>query len=177
MPKNSTGSSRMSPAGIPLFYGADDSDTALAEVARADSSEFFTVGRFATTAPLTVVDLTEVPAVPSIFDPELGRLQGELTFLNALVKELREPVDTARSSLDYVPTQVFCEYFLRVFDGADIHGLAWMSAAAVGGGRCVALDVAHEDCVDVADGTAGRPQLELVAGSVTIHQRRTDEFR
>ena len=114
---------------------------------------------------MTVVDLTEVPAVPSIFDPELGRLQGELTFLNALVKELRRPVDTARSSLDYVPTQVFCEYFLRVFDRADIHGLAWMSAAAVGGGRCVALDVAHEDCVDVADGTAGRPQLELVAAA------------
>jgi hypothetical protein len=177
LPKDSMESSRMSPAGIPLFYGADDIETALAEVARVDSSEFFTVGEFATTAPMTIIDLTDVPAVPSIFDPKLGRWQGELRFLNALVNELREPVDMARSNLNYVPTQVFCEYFLRVFDEADIRGLAWKSAMAAGGGRCWALDVAHEDCVEVADSTAGRPQVELVAGSVTVHRRRADEFR
>ncbi len=177
LPKNSTSSSRMSPARIPLFYRADDTGTALAEVARADPSEFFTVGQFATAAPMAILNLTDVPAVPSIFDPELGRWWGQLRFLNDLEEELCQPVDTARSNLDYVPTQVFCEYFLRVFDQADIRGLAWKSAAAAGGGRCLALDVAHEDCVDLADGAAGRPQLELVAGSVTVHQRRTDEFR
>jgi len=177
VPKSSTGSTRMSPSGIPLFYGADDIDTALVEVASADSSEFFTAGQFVTTVPMTVVDLTSVPAVPSIFDPKLGRWERELIFLNDLVKELSQPIDTARSHLDYVPTQVFCEYFLRAFDEADISGLAWKSAAAASGGRCVALDVTHQDCVDVADGAADRPQLELVAGSITVHQRRTDEFR
>jgi HEPN/RES N-terminal domain 1/RES domain len=35
-PERATSQSRMSPAGIPLFYGADDIDTALAEVGRAD---------------------------------------------------------------------------------------------------------------------------------------------
>lgn len=175
LPANTTSSSRMSPPGIPLFYGADDLDTALAEVGRADSREFFTAGQFATTQPMTIVDLTNVPEVPSIFDPRLGGSRGELTFLNDLVTQLREPIDTARSNVDYVPTQVFCEYFLRVFDTADVRGLAWTSAAAAGHGRCLALDIAHEDCVDTA-GPAGRLQLRLVEGSVTVHQRHVGQL-
>lgn len=177
LPHNATSSTRMSPAGIPLFYGANDVDTALAEVARADAREFFTVGQFVTTKPMTVIDLTHVPPVPSIFDPALGGAQGKLGFLNELVNELRQPVDTARSNLDYVPTQVFCEYFLRVFDEADIRGLLWRSAAADGGGGCLALDVSNQDCVDVTDGTTDRLQLLLVPGTVATHRRRTDEFR
>ena len=163
LPKNATSSSRMSPAGIPLFYGADDTETALAEVARADDREFFTVGKFVTTEPMTVINLMQVPSVPSIFDPVLGDAQGKLRFLNELVDELRQPIDTARSNLDYVPTQVFCEYFLHVFDPAPdveadakakVRGLLWTSAAAAGGGGCVALDVPQEDCVAPDDGTA-----------------------
>ena len=204
LPKNTTSSSRMSPAGIPLFYGADDVETALAEVAHADDREFFTVGKFVTTEPVTVIDLTYVPPVPSIFDPVLGGAQGELSFLNELVDELRQPIDTARSNLDYVPTQVFCEYFLHVFDpggyflhvfspGKDaepradadsevktkskVRGLVWTSAAAAGGGGRLALDIPQEDCVNVADSSAGRLQLHLVPGSLNTYRRRTDEFR
>ena len=147
----------MSPAGIPLFYSADDVETALAEVARADDREFFTVGKFVTTEPITVIDLTHAPSVPSVFDPELGSYQGQLQFLNELVEELRKPIDTARSNLDYVPTQVFCEYFLHVFDPdanddddtaeprvdakAKVRGLVWTSSLARGGGGCLALNV------------------------------------
>jgi hypothetical protein len=109
-PQRATTATRMSPAGIPHFYGAENTDTALAEVSRTDTSEFFTVGQFRTTAPITVLDLTRVPPVPSIFDPELGQRQGEIEFLNDLVEELRQPVDEGRGIIDYVPTQVFCEY-------------------------------------------------------------------
>lgn len=114
-------------------------------------------------------------------------------FLNELVGELRKSIDTARSNLDYVPTQVFCEYFLHVFNPdadadeenaeagvkaqAKIRGLVWTSSVASGGSGCLALNVPQEDCVDVADGTAGRLQLYLVPGSTTVHRRRTDEFR
>jgi RES domain len=188
LPENATSSSRMSPAGIPLFYGASNVETALAEVAQADSREFFTVGKFVTTEPMTVIDLTHIPTVPSIFDPELGSRQGQLLFLNELVDELRKPIDTARINLDYVPTQVFCEYFLHVFtpeghadDGIDpnarTRGLAWTSAAAAGGGRCLALLIPQEDCVDTADMDDHRLRLHLVPGGTTVHRRRTDEFR
>jgi HEPN/RES N-terminal domain 1/RES domain len=175
LPDNATSSTRMSPAGIPLFYGADDVETALAEVSHSDPREFFTVGKFVTTEPVAIVDLTPVD-VPSIFDPKLGGYQGDVRFLNALIEELRKPIDTERIHLDYVPTQVFCEHFLRVFAEHDIRGLRWMSATAVGGG-CLALDVGQADCVDVPDDAVDRLQLHLVPGSVTIHQRRTDEFR
>jgi HEPN/RES N-terminal domain 1/RES domain len=192
--KNATNSSRMSPAGIPLFYGAGDIETALAEVARADDREFFTAGKFVTTEPVTVIDLTHVPPVPSIFDPVLGGAQGQLRFLNELVDELRQPIDTVRSNLDYVPTQVFCEYFLHVFNpdedavpGANtdpeadaktkVSGLMWTSAAAADGGDCLALHVPQEDCVDVPNSDPGRLQLHLEPRSVTTHRRRSDEFR
>jgi hypothetical protein len=95
----------MAPAGIPLFYSADDTDTALAEVAHADRREFFTIGKFATTKPVTVIDLTHVPDIPSIFDPEQGQWQGELIFLNDLVKELRAPVDLDFRGYAAVPSQ------------------------------------------------------------------------
>jgi len=176
LPDHATSSARMNPPGISLFYGADEVETALAEVGQAGTREFLTVGRFVTTQSTTVIDLTRVPPVPSIFDPELGACQGELHFLNGLVEELRQPIDPRRTNLDYVKTQVFFEYFLRVFEDADVRGLMWKSAAGTGGG-CVALDVAQEDCVDVADGTVDRLQLHLVPCGVTVHQRRTDGFR
>jgi HEPN/RES N-terminal domain 1/RES domain len=170
-PDKATGSSRMSPSGIPLFYGADEADTALAEVARADKSPYFTAAMFRTTAPIAVLDLTAIPVVPSIFDPERGGRWGEIGFLNDLVAELRKPVDLARSSLDYVPTQVFCEYFLRVFPDIEIRGLAWNSAATADGRRCLALDIPHEDCIDLGCDIVDRPQLELVEGTKSVHRR------
>ena len=134
-----------------------------------------------------------MPPVPSIFDPVLGGAQGQLRFLNELVDELRQPIDRARSNLDYVPTQVFCEYFFHVFNpdedavlGANtdpeadaktnVSGLMWASAAVAGGG-CLALHVPQEDCVDVPNRDAGLLQLHLEPGSVTTHRRRSDEFR
>jgi hypothetical protein len=175
-PENSTSSSRMSPAGIPLFYGADTIETALAEVARADNSEYFTSAQFRTTTDAAVVDLTDVPSVPSVFDSVRGARRREIVFLNALVAQLREPIDTARSQLDYVPTQVFCEYLLRVFDaGTPLRGIAWNSAVTEG--LCLALDVAHQDCIDNRDPGVVKLQLEIETGSITVHQRRSDEFR
>ena len=176
-PERSVSSTRMSPPGIPLFYGAEDINTALAEVSRADAREFFTVGQFCTTVPISVLDLARIPEVPSIFDPDLGQWQGEIAFLHDMVKELCRPVDDRTSSIDYVPTQVFCEYFLRVFDAADIRGLVWPSAATGEGARCYALEVPQEDCINPSDSTADRPQLKLVADSIAVYQRRTDELR
>ncbi len=175
--KNSISSSRMSPAGIPLFYCADDVGTALAEVGHADDREYFTVGRFVTTAPIEIINLVDVPEIPSIFDPTLGKWQGQIAFLNDLVAELSRPVETTRANLDYIPTQVFCEYFLRVFREGGIRGLTWKSAAASNCGQCFALDIPHADCVNDSDSGIGRPQLEFVKNSKTVHRRRTDEFR
>lgn len=176
LPERSVNASRMSPAGIPLFYAAEDVETALAEVARVDISEYFTSGRFVTTQAIDVVDLTAVPAVPSPFDPYLGGARSEIEFLHELVQELREPVDHQRGHLDYIPTQVFCEYMLHVFGGADVKGIAWSSVASTSGRLCFAVNIAHANCVD-DENSASEPQLRMVPGSLAVHQRRTNEFR
>ena len=56
---------RMSPAGIPMFYGSDDKQTTLAEM--PELPRFYAIGTFETVRPLRVLDLTHVRA-PSIFD-------------------------------------------------------------------------------------------------------------
>lgn len=176
VPERSMKSNRMSPAGISLFYGASDAETALTESARADSSDFFTIAQFKTTMETTVVDLTDIPEVPSIFHPTLGRRQGELKFLNALVAQLREPVAAADSVLDYIPTQVFTEYLIRVFDPpAKIRGLAWVSATGHAG-SCLALDVQQDKCVSNGSGNGGELELELVSDSKVTYSRRAGGF-
>ena len=58
-------SNRMSPAGIPMFYGCDDQDTALKETASGPG--FFAIGRFETLRNVTLLDLTKITSIPSIF--------------------------------------------------------------------------------------------------------------
>jgi hypothetical protein len=49
---------------------------------------------------MTVIDLTRVD-VPSRFDPKLGAYQGDVRFLDALIEELRQSIDTERIRLGY----------------------------------------------------------------------------
>jgi Zn ribbon nucleic-acid-binding protein len=60
---------RMSPAGIPLFYGAFDADTAVREAwaGPAPSRELVSVGRFTNSATLAVIDLAALPETRSRF--------------------------------------------------------------------------------------------------------------
>jgi hypothetical protein len=43
--------------------------------------------------------------------------------------------------------------------------------------RCLAPHVPHGDCVDVANPDPRQIQLQLVNGTLTVHQRRMDGFR
>lgn len=58
---------RMSPAGIPMFYGSDTEETALGEI---DQIGFATVADFRTLKEFQVLDLTQIPSIPS-FGPLL----------------------------------------------------------------------------------------------------------
>ena len=59
----------MNPAGIPYLYAALDKTTARREIGvmkRTNKSVFTAI--FALTRPLLVLDLTELPPLPSLFD-------------------------------------------------------------------------------------------------------------
>ncbi len=161
---------RMSPAGIPLFYGAEEMDTAIQEVSDG-TTQCVTAGRFQTSQPCTVVDFTALPEVPSMFDPELGADWRYLSFLHRFAAEVSKPIDPGDSNIDYVPTQILTEFFLRIFNSAGVDGILYDSAT-VPGTVCAALDVPNDRCVEQTTGwdSSGELRLGLVAGSITMQK-------
>ncbi len=110
-------SNRMSPAGIPMFYAALDEQTAIKETYQdTGAPAIATIAKFRTLKDLEVLDLTLLENVPSIFDSEREHKRQALIFLNAFVKEITIPiVKDGREHIEYVPTQVFTEYFRHVY--------------------------------------------------------------
>jgi hypothetical protein len=111
-------SSRMSPAGVPLFYGALDPATATAEAHEANpGAEAATIGTFRLLRPARVVDLSTPPKVRSLYDPERRHLRAGLIFLRHFVAEISKPfVRDDRIHIEYVPTQVVTEWLRTRFD-------------------------------------------------------------
>ncbi len=139
---------RMSPAGIPMFYGAESVDATMAEVSVRTEDRKAAAGRFVTSRPCKVVDLTKLPTVPSIFDAERRNNRARLIFLHRFANEISSPIEPGRDQIDYVPTQVMTEYLLRVHWGSnEVHGIRYPSAAYPGE-PCVVMDVTNENCLD-----------------------------
>jgi hypothetical protein len=166
-PARAAGANRMSAAGIPMFYGALESDTAVAEtVDPADAAQrLITVGRFELTAPLNVVDFTRLPdRPPSLFDPHRRAERDLHGFLRAFVQRLSLPVGRdGGEHIDYVPTHMLSEFLLRELvapQGVRPSGLLHQSAARPEGVFAAPL-VDASQCVDGPDPTARRPKLWL----------------
>ncbi len=105
-------SNRMSPAGIPMFYGSLDPRTAVAETFDPKLADrTVSIGRFRGSRPLRVVDLTDLPNPPSPLDAERRHLRDPLLFLRGFVNDLTRPVERDGSEhIEYVPTQIVTEY-------------------------------------------------------------------
>jgi HEPN/RES N-terminal domain 1/RES domain len=146
-------SNRMSPLGIPMFYGAERDVTAVAEVTAHDwpAGLDLTIGWFETTRELNILDLVELPVVPSLFDTQLLELRPAILFLHRFARELSQPVapDDAEH-IEYVPTQIVTEYFRHAYEpefGARVDGIRYRSAV-MDGDVCVVLFVDNELCTD-----------------------------
>lgn len=143
---------RMSPAGIPMFYGAEDQITAIAEVSAHTprESDHVTFGRFRLEKDIAVLDLTKLPAEPSIFCPELGRLRREIRFLHKFVEQLGRKIKDEDQPIDYIPTQLVTEFFMQAHMRANnepVIGLLYNSTANPGGLACV-LDIPNNCCLE-----------------------------
>ena len=131
-------SSRMSPPGVPLFYGALDPASATAEARGANPrAEAYTLGTFRARRTTRVVDLSTPPEVPSLYDSDRRHLRPGLIFLRHFVSEISRPfVRDNRIHIEYVPTQVFTEWLRTRFDpgpGEPLVGLLYGSARNPGG--------------------------------------------
>ena len=139
-PKEYASQSRMSPAGIPMFYGAADEATARAETLKGDDARH-TMALFGLGRPVHVLDLTKSPTI-SIFDQSRRSLFDWAIFMQQFRRELRKKVEKDdRVHIEYVPTQIVTEYFrsfLKTRKGKPIDGILYRSATTTGQ-VCVAL--------------------------------------
>lgn len=161
--------SRMSPAGISLFYGAESTQTAIAEV-RPTADQAVTVGTWIPSRELIYLDLLAAPPTPSIFD-ESGRADRVwLNFLARFADDLAQPIDVDRDPAEYVPTQIVTEYLrdhLRTSDGQPIDGIRYKSAADETDGVCWVVFFGHDECTRSAADVP--PLIHLDIDSVCRH--------
>lgn len=146
-------SNRMSPAGIPMFYGAFDGETAYKEVTddtKNNSGKIVSIATFKTVREMRVLDLTNLPEIPSIFDLNQNHLRSSLIFLRGFVQELSQPISKdGYEHIEYVPTQVFTEYIRYIYKDheASIEGILYPSSKNTNGISCV-LFISGEQCCD-----------------------------
>ena len=134
-----------------MLYAALDEATARSEtyLRRDGLPAEATVATFELTEDITVLNLAEIPGVPSIFAGEwIDERRESLIFLHAFVEALTDPVvKDGREHVEYVPSQVVTEYVryrLPELLEKAVHGLIYPSARQDGGVGCV-LFVSYEE--------------------------------
>ena len=161
---------RMSPPGIVMFYGALDSNTAISETITQPAC--CSIGKFITHRSLKLLDLSLVPAVPSIFALQSENqpwTRVDARFFLDLVEDLTKPIARdARIHIEYIPTQVVTEYCRLVFHlehaTEKLDGILYPSARHPGGESLVlfADRLAVVGIEQKKDGSSSAGWLELV---------------
>lgn len=130
-PRGKAGAGRMNPVGISYFYIAFSQKTAELEVI---SDQFFwSLAKIKLLNNISVLNLSDLPPLPSIFDKENHDLREEILFLHQFVEDLLKPVSRDGSEhIEYVPTQVVSEYFRYVFE-PKLQGIMYPSVKDVDG--------------------------------------------
>jgi hypothetical protein len=161
---------RMNAPGIVAFYGALEKNTALAEATGMHT--VFSVAEFETLTELSIVDLTNLPQVPSIFEP--GPRES-LLFLRHFAQEVSQPFEPdAAIHIEYTPTQIVSEFFrhrLQDDQGKAIRGLIYGSAKCEGTSN-VALFVESSEVEGVP--TESWKKKEPILRLVSIEEGKTN---
>jgi hypothetical protein len=145
-PPERAAANRMSPAGISIFYGVTDRATAIAEAGSHTFYRYVATGEFTPTREIRLVDLTNLPEPPSIFDVANHKHFFGLSFLQKFVHDITLPVELdGREHIDYVPTQVFTEYLRYAFPAA-VDGLMFPSTQ--GPRNNIAIFCGLDSCTD-----------------------------
>jgi hypothetical protein len=167
-------SNRMSPAGIPLFYGSLDQQTAIAEIWRNANGYVATVGRFECARDLTILDLTRIPAIPGIFNIGTHPIRSKIIFLNKFLDDFCKPVPKdGMEHIEFIPTQIVTESCRIAYEqqfGIRLDGIAFPSAARASG-VSVALFGTH-----VNDAT-NAPNLVRIDSMLSLPNGNVEEVK
>lgn len=169
-PPEIAAANRMSPAGISMFYGSTDIDTAVAEIGAHSPYGHAITGEFTPAREIRLIDLTRLPGPPSIFDPDRWERYYAILFLREFIHDLTLPIDLdGREHIDYVPTQVFTEYLRYAFP-ARVDGLMFDSCQ--GPGANVVVFYGPDFCCDKGS-EHEHTRLSLDPASVRKHRVTT----
>lgn len=163
--------SRMSPAGIPMFYGAVDPKTAAAET--LDGPGPHAIAEFAVTRGIKLLDLRTSPSV-SIFDLKRGHLNEWCQFMRGFIEDFRRPVDRngKEQHYEYVPTQIVTEYFRSSLATRErLDGILYSSVRNTGG-SCVVLFADRDDVDPVPYSSKSPAGTHLLKMRKVTHKRR-----
>lgn len=165
---------RMSPAGIPMFYGTDDFDTAVIEVCGTEvaSGRAASAVQFECCRPLHLLDLAQLHHRVSYFAPNGRDAWHRAAFFRYFARDISEPIlRDKQQHIAYVPTQVLTEYVryhMQAESGASIDGIRYLSSR--NRRPCVVLFFDQDDCLQSRD---GRPQ-SLVYVPDSLRTERLD---
>lgn len=147
-PKEQATAGRANPIGIPYLYLSDSAKTTYFEV-RAVYLDQLSVGTFKIQRELELVDfIYDVNLFLSYNDGaiSLKEIVIKKKIIDAISEDLSKPLRRYDSELEYVPTQLICEYCKRIV-GAD--GISFESSLHKGGRNYVLFDDKAAKCTKV----------------------------
>lgn len=149
-------SNRMSPAGISMFYCSfDENISRLETIDPVDKIRTrITTAKFKNQEDLYLLDLTNIPALPSIFDPDRREDFSSIIFLNQFVSDLSKEIKRdGKEHIEYIPTQVVTEYFKYAFEEytkISVEGIIYPSSKNPEKSACV-LFLNHSESLKKLD--------------------------
>lgn len=147
-PKELATAGRANPIGIPYLYLSDSAKTTYFEV-RAVYLDQLSVGTFKIQRELELVDfIYDVNLFIAYNDgsTSLKEIVIKKKIIDSISEDLSKPLRRYDSELEYVPTQLICEYCKRIV-GAD--GISFESSLHKGGRNYVLFDDSSAKCVRV----------------------------
>lgn len=137
-PVGKAGSGRMNPGGISYLYLAYSQDTAEKETLTwGKKVKKWYVAKFNSKVDLQIIDFSQMPLIPSLFEPNKYESRHNRYFLHDFIDDLIKPVKKdEKEHVDYVPTQIVSEYFRHEFkidDSKGIIGIRYPSVKDEGG--------------------------------------------
>lgn len=146
----------MNAAGIVVMYASLSESAALVEASGGHTD--LSLATFELLQAVKIVDLTQIPVPPSIFE---DGPRESLQFLRSFAKDVSQPfAPDTQIHIDYAPTQVVSEFIrhrLKAEDGKAIQGFLYDSAKENGSSN-LALFISSEDVEGVAAASWKKPK-------------------
>lgn len=172
-PENCLRPNRMSPAGIPMFYGSREKETCIIEL--KSKKGHYTIGKWTPTKELRILNLTKdfgfkthtnsyyYHDYPSVFDKDNRDYIFDYQFILKFASDLSGKVDDNIANIDYVPTQIVAEFLKKIalFNGEPLDGICFFSS--INGGINYALFIEQEECKVPSEWSGSEQKIELIS--------------